>query len=215
MSSLDKFGSKWSEGKNLEVLSELQSWFEKSKDVNIVRYFSIFDPTSRNKFWLSKEDYKKCEVCGRDLSLVESKIFEEGEYVSTKNVKVKQKRQLVAIDSTGEAHHTCFKLKRCLKEVGFSPKSQRFPRRVVPSLRELLDIDPDEDVNPVFWDSISRDYEVNVKPFIFKWMNRDINKSNVSEFMRDLYKFKSHLVFYDERGGDILVSKVLTVIGVH
>jgi hypothetical protein len=211
---VDSFGARWSDGRGMTTLSRLQEWFEDNRGLNVVRYYSINDPVSRKKVWLKPKDFKTCEICGTDLYRINSKDVEEGLEDIHEDVIVTQKRQLVAIDPTGAQHHTCWGLKRCLKRTGSVCKSNTIKLRV-PNLEDILGVDPESEVDKVFWGSINRDYELKVRPFLMKWMNRSVSKGNVLEFISDMSKIQDHLIFYDSRGGDIFTNKIMKIIGVQ
>jgi len=212
MGHVDKFGAKWSDGNSLKMLSRLQKWYEDSKGLEIVRYYFV-ESASRKKIWLSSEDYRQCTICGDDLFFLQDKVVEEDSDEGAKDLLVSQKRQIVSLDSSGVEHHSCYRLKSCLRKTGCK-ESAKPAKRVVPTLKDLLSLSDEDEIDEVFWQSISRDYELKVKPFIFKWLNREINKSNVSDFVKDLAKAEEHTIFYDGRGGEVLMSKVLNIIGV-
>jgi hypothetical protein len=212
--NIDKFGAKWVKGNKIDVYSKLRSWFLDKKGVDIVGYYTVFYPHTRKKIWIDNKDLHKCEICSQNLYTLNSNSSEEDDDVTYKDVTITQKKHMICLDKSGNMHRTCFGISRCFRRVSFTPDSNLNPCSISFSLKDILEVNP-SDVDSVFWKSIDSDFNLNVKPFILKWVNRDVNKNNIMEFIADLGKIDSHMAFYDERAGDIFIKKLLLIIGIQ
>jgi hypothetical protein len=212
--NLDKFGAKWVKGNKIDVYSKLRSWFLDKKGVDIVSYYTVFYPQTRKKIWIDKKDLHKCEICGTKLYTLNNKLIEEGEEESHKDMTITQKKHMICLDKSGNKHMTCFGISRCFRRVNFMPDSTLDADTPPPSLEDILEVDPCN-VDEVFWKSIESDFNLNVRPFMIKWMAKEISKDNVLEFVSDMGKIDNHMAFYDSRAGDIFIKKLLLIVGIH
>lgn len=212
----DKFGNK-KEGQNISTLKDAQYYFEK-KSYNIIRYYFDTKPNEINKKDLVDNDDKMCEVCGKSLL----KMSEDTKHGLTDQIKVRLKKHFVFIDSAGGTHYTCYCLNTCIKH--HTDYDLREGQSVV-SEYEVPDAESFfssyinlSKIDSSFRKSLVRHYDNYVKPFLNKWVFKNINKTNVLDFIYDLSSLDekfTKLFIETERDYKFFRSKIFRIIGVE
>jgi hypothetical protein len=205
MKKLNSFGASVKEGKNLDVLKKVRAWFRSEKNTDIISYYYSFDVSSRDEAWLRASDYKKCEICSREL-------------YKKSGSKVSQMKHLIFIDTNGKERYTCGGVNWCLKRAGFTSKVSGginvqemdfFSFHGIESGTTLAS--DDESLK-----EIEGRYNRFVVPFVKKWAYVDVNKMNVLDFYDDLTSLRdSYLIYYEDRASSLVMKKILKLIGVY
>jgi len=206
---LDAFGVQVQPGTSLKTLNSGQGYFQ-SEGISIVRYnFTTDSCKQRRAKTLALGDLKKCTIC--EQNLYEASAAEEP--------IVRQKKMLIFLDASGREYSTCYKLKSCLTRVGFKSGKNHYIEYRPPTFMEFLDVSEEELSTSAkdrdLMESATVSYERYVVPFISKWVNRALDKSNVLEFVEDHMKLSPHFVYYEEtEEKQAARAKILTMIGV-
>lgn len=217
----DGFGGLLKQGKHLETLNKAKRFFD-TKDVHLTRYFFSRETPERVETFVPKELLTDCEICGAKLY----KFVEPDQSAwSTSSRLVRHKRHLVFVDHSGKQHKTCYKLNSCLKSVGLANATSEVRSSLkVLDYWEFLGMDkeptPTEEVEEFFWRGYSTSYSTKVVPFLFRWYDTEINKTNVIQFVTEFEAMLSeHLLYFgDDASGIIpkakIKNKILKIIGV-
>lgn len=190
------------EGVNYRLLSDARQFFDERLGVHIVSYQFTHTAVSRPKEVLDKDCFKKCSICGKELYRVEGALDEETGELTT---MVTSSAHMIFTDIEGKEWPTCYKLKACFKQVGFSPDGNVETYQTPPDFesyygRKLLG---DDEEKPDGYDELVSKLEKNyyevVRPFLKVWINKEIGKSNVTQFWREFKKVqRSHLEFFED-----------------
>ena len=219
MKKIDTFGSELTLGTNLETFAKLKNYFREVSGVNIVKYYKSLAPASTLRGNLKKQDLKRCAICDMKLYHTEPLIGDYRGGIDKDEVRVTQKRHLVALSAGAESIYTCYGLSRCFRRIKFSCAPLRSSVEDVCKneiyLKDIIDtIHTDSEQDREFWEKVSGDFDIIVAPFLNKWMFKKVHNENVLEFISSLRRIEIWLDNFEPKGGDALMRKIYKLIGV-